>query len=63
MMGQVTPKDIGLDYVELTIKDQFVPRADLYRFLKAVCGNTAFGGKTFKLQARKAFDYPPACWW
>lgn len=51
MIGQAVPTDVGLDYVEFTIKDQFVARADLYRFRKAVCGSTAFGGKTFQLQA------------
>lgn len=50
MIGQVLAKDVELDYAELTVKDQFVPRADLYRFLRAVNGSTAHNGRTFDLQ-------------
>lgn len=52
MMSQVLAKDVELDYAELTVKEQFVPRADLYRFLRAVSGSTAHRGKTFEVQVR-----------
>ena len=46
-MGQVNPRDVQADHVELTIKGQFMPRGDLYRFLNSVNGQTAWGGKVF----------------
>lgn len=51
-MGQVKPGDVRADHVELTIKGMFVPRADLYRFLNAIEGETAYGGKTFDVPVR-----------
>lgn len=52
-MGQANPKEVAADYVELTIKGQFVPRADLYRFLTAASGSTAYGGKMFEFPVRR----------
>lgn len=54
MMGQVRPEDVRADHVELTIKGVFVPRADLYRFLNAIEGETAYGGKMFDLPVRSS---------
>lgn len=51
-MCQVRPEEVQADHVELTIKGMFVPRADLYRFLNAINGETAYGGKMFNLPVR-----------
>lgn len=51
-MCQVRPEEVQADHVELTIKGVFVPRADLYRFLNAISGETAYGGKMFNLPVR-----------
>lgn len=51
-MCQVRPEDVQADHVELTIKGMFVPRADLYRFLNAINGETAYSGKMFNLPVR-----------
>ena len=51
-MCQVRPEEVQADHVELTIKGVFVPRADLYRFLNTINGETAYGGKVFNLPVR-----------
>lgn len=42
---QVQPHDVTLDYMELTFKDQFLSRADIWRFKVAVLGSCVYVGK------------------
>lgn len=58
-MGQANPRDVQADHVELTIKGQFVPRGDLYRFLNYANGQTAWGGKVFDVPVSKNGQAPP----
>ncbi|CAM9478546.1 unnamed protein product, partial [Phaeothamnion confervicola] len=45
----VDPKSVGVSFVEFTVKDQFIPRADTWRFKNAVFGSAAHRGKVFSL--------------
>ncbi|KAG5178380.1 hypothetical protein JKP88DRAFT_168687, partial [Tribonema minus] len=47
VVRKVDPKAAAADFVEFTIKDQFIPRADILRFKRTVFGSPAFRGKAF----------------
>lgn len=42
---RVQPQDVMLDYMELTFKDQFLSRADIWRFKVAALGSCVYVGK------------------
>jgi Vacuolar membrane-associated protein Iml1 len=54
LVRKVDPKAAAADFVEFTIKDQFIPRADILRFKRTVFGSPAYRGKVFNLLGMRA---------
>lgn len=46
MVQRIEPRDITVDFLELTFKDQFLSRADVWRFKVAMVGKCVYVGKT-----------------
>ena len=42
---QADPKDAVIDFVEFTFKDNFISRADMWRFKNAIYGKAVYIGK------------------
>lgn len=42
---RVEPRDVTVDFIELTFKDQFLSRADIWRFKVAMLGKCVYVGK------------------
>lgn len=51
-MSEIDPEDVHADFVELFVKDQFVPRADIWRLQKTLVGSTVYGGKKYDVHVR-----------
>ncbi|DAZ98946.1 TPA: LOW QUALITY PROTEIN: hypothetical protein N0F65_001385 [Lagenidium giganteum] len=43
---KVDPRDVTVDFVEITFKDQFLSRADIWRYKVAMFGKCVYVGKT-----------------
>ncbi|TMW64455.1 hypothetical protein Poli38472_013077 [Pythium oligandrum] len=49
VVQKVDPRDITADFLELTFKDQFLSRADLWRFKVAMFGKCVYVGKNMEM--------------
>ena len=43
------PEEVAADFVEFLFKDQFISRADIWRFKSDVIGEVSYLGKTFDI--------------
>eukprot|EP00762_Andalucia_godoyi_P006565 ANDGO_05004.mRNA.1 DEP domain-containing protein DDB_G0279099 len=46
--------DVALDYVELTFRDQFISRSDMWRFTSSLTGSPAFRNREFSFAGMRA---------
>ncbi len=54
---RVAPEAVAVDFVEISFKDQYISRADMWRFKMALVGQCVYRGKLWLFSGlRVAFE-------
>ncbi|OQS06533.1 hypothetical protein THRCLA_01423 [Thraustotheca clavata] len=54
VVQKIEPTDAHVDFIELSFKDQFMSRADIWRYKVAMIGRCLYAGKTYEILGTRA---------